>query len=100
MHRPVMPAGMGELATADGGMATRQGTDRRSIEGKRMFLEKFKLDGKTALVTGDGRGSGLACSQALAETGADVVIAEIDASDATSLMTGSIVVADGDCTCW
>lgn len=43
-----------------------------------MFLEKFKLDGRTALVTGGGRGIGLACSRALAEAGAAVVIAEID----------------------
>jgi len=35
-----------------------------------MFLKKFKLDGQTALVTGGGRGIGLACSQALAEAGA------------------------------
>jgi len=43
-----------------------------------MFLKKFKLDGQTALVTGGGRGIGLACSQALAEAGASVLIAEID----------------------
>jgi NAD(P)-dependent dehydrogenase (short-subunit alcohol dehydrogenase family) len=43
-----------------------------------MFLEKFRLDGKTALVTGGGRGIGLACSQALGEAGAAVIIAEID----------------------
>lgn len=45
-----------------------------------MFLEKYKLDGKTAVVTGGGRGIGLACSRALAEAGADVMIAEIDAA--------------------
>lgn len=43
-----------------------------------MFLEKFKLDGRTALVTGGSRGIGFACSQALAEAGAAVVIADMD----------------------
>lgn len=38
-----------------------------------MILEKFKLTGKTALVTGCKRGIGKAMAEALAEAGADIV---------------------------
>ena len=38
-----------------------------------MILDKFKLVGKTALVTGCNRGIGKACAIALAEAGADIV---------------------------
>ena len=38
-----------------------------------MILEKFKLDGKTALITGSNQGIGQAYSQALAEAGADII---------------------------
>jgi NAD(P)-dependent dehydrogenase (short-subunit alcohol dehydrogenase family) len=37
-------------------------------------LPSFSLDGKVALVTGAGRGIGMACSFALAEAGADLVL--------------------------
>src|SRR4029077_18153364 len=43
-----------------------------------MYLEKFRLDQKTALVTNAGQGIGLACAEALAEAGANVVIADRD----------------------
>jgi NAD(P)-dependent dehydrogenase (short-subunit alcohol dehydrogenase family) len=46
---------------------------------KTMYLEKYDLKGRVAVITGGGRGIGFASAQALAECGAHVVIAEIDA---------------------
>ena len=40
-----------------------------------MVLERFRLDGKVAIVTGAGRGIGAATAVALAEAGADVLLA-------------------------
>jgi 7-alpha-hydroxysteroid dehydrogenase len=39
------------------------------------ILDRFRLDGKTAIVTGSGRGIGAATALALADAGADVVVA-------------------------
>ena len=55
----------------------------------------FRLDGKRALVTGAGRGIGLAASAALAEYGADVTLcarsaAELDAAAAAIRAAGGV----------
>src|ERR1039457_1884170 len=46
-----------------------------------MILDLFRLDGQVAIVTGAGRGIGAASAVALAECGADVVIASRTQSD-------------------
>jgi NAD(P)-dependent dehydrogenase (short-subunit alcohol dehydrogenase family) len=43
-----------------------------------MYLDMYKLEGRTAVVTGGGRAIGLAIAEALAEAGARVVIADHD----------------------
>ena len=55
-----------------------------------MYLERFRLPGKTAIVTGAAQGIGLACAEALAEAGAKVVLADRDAAaakDATAQLS-------------
>lgn len=42
-------------------------------------LDRFRLDGQTAIVTGGNRGIGRAIAQALAEAGADIVVANRNA---------------------
>ncbi|MCX7351094.1 MAG: SDR family NAD(P)-dependent oxidoreductase, partial [Alphaproteobacteria bacterium] len=43
-----------------------------------MYLEKFRLDGKIAVVTGAARGIGFATADALSEAGAAVVITDMN----------------------
>ena len=44
-----------------------------------MYLEKLKLDGRVAVVTGGGQGIGAACARALGEAGATVIVADMAA---------------------
>ncbi|MDR5827723.1 SDR family oxidoreductase [Caballeronia sp. LP006] len=43
-----------------------------------MYLDKLRLDGKRAVVTGAARGIGQATAEALAEAGAEVVLTDLD----------------------
>src|SRR5882757_10041292 len=76
-------------STASTRAATPFGANKKRQETKRngntnMYLEKFKLSGKTAFITGGGQGIGLACAEALAEAGAKVVIGDRDSNVADS----------------
>ena len=51
-----------------------------------MYLEKLKLDGRVAVVTGGGQGIGAACAQALGEAGAKVIVAELLPDRATAMV--------------
>ena len=42
-----------------------------------MYLEKLRLDGRVAIVTGAGQGIGAACARALGEAGAIVIVTDI-----------------------
>ncbi len=53
-------------------------------ESSTMYLEKFNLSGRTALITGGSRNIGLACGEALAEAGASVIVADISEELAVS----------------
>src|SRR4051812_11635606 len=58
-----------------------------------MILDRFDLSGHVAIVTGAGKGIGAGCAVALAEAGADIVLAARTASDLDAV--GALVEAEG-----
>src|SRR5271166_6880188 len=62
-----------------------------------MYLDRFNLKGRVAVVTGGGQGIGLACVEALAEAGAHVYIADFNptgAAEARATMKAKGYAAD------
>jgi NAD(P)-dependent dehydrogenase (short-subunit alcohol dehydrogenase family) len=57
-------------------------------------MERFRLDGRVALITGGTKGLGLAIAEALASAGADVVVAARD-GEAASRVAGAIGRSSG-----
>src|SRR5437868_5076078 len=65
-------------------MACAMRSIRSSRARRNVYLDRFKLTGRNAFITGGGRGIGLACADALAEAGAHVIIADVDPDIAAS----------------
>ena len=58
-----------------------------------MYLEKFRLDGRVAFVTGGAQGIGRSCADALAEAGARVITGDLEGGDLDLDVTDSDQVA-------
>jgi NAD(P)-dependent dehydrogenase (short-subunit alcohol dehydrogenase family) len=55
-----------------------------------MYLEKFRLDGRIAVITGGASGIGLAIADALSEAGARVVVADRDPAAIETAVAGLV----------
>lgn len=59
-----------------------------------MYRERFQLDGRTAVVTGGGRGIGRAVVEAFQEAGAKVIVGDLDPQPAAGVETFRLDVRD------
>jgi NAD(P)-dependent dehydrogenase (short-subunit alcohol dehydrogenase family) len=59
-----------------------------------MYLEKFRLDGRIAFVTGGAQGIGRSCADALTEAGAIVITGDLRGADVEFDVTDSALVAE------
>jgi len=59
-----------------------------------MYLEKFRLDGRVAFVTGGAQGIGLSCAEALSEAGATVITGDLKGVDVELDVTDSARVSE------
>ena len=59
-----------------------------------MYLEKFRLDGRVAFVTGGAQGIGRSCADALSEAGATVITGDLQGADVVLDVTDSARVAE------
>ena len=55
-----------------------------------MYLDRFRLDGRVALITGAARGIGLSAAEAMAEAGARVTLADRDAGELETARAGLV----------
>jgi NAD(P)-dependent dehydrogenase (short-subunit alcohol dehydrogenase family) len=62
------------------------------------IIERFRLDGKTAIVTGSSRGIGRAIALAFAEQGADVVVNYRDRAEEANEVAAQISLGRVPCS--
>ena len=72
---------------------TANSTSHSQAEATPGITQIFRLDGRTAIVTGAGRGLGLSMAAALAQAGAQIAIFDVNLADAEEAATG--IVANG-----